>query len=186
MQDCSIVALYWDRNEEAIVKTEEKYGAYLSKIADNILHDHEDSREVVNDTYFRAWCTMPENRPDDLALYLSGITRQLAVDVWRGRHRKKRIPSEYALSLNELEECIPASQNTEDIVNARLFLNIISSFLTTLPKKDRMAFIGRYYYADPLKDIALYLNMTVSQVKHSLHKTRNKLKTQLETEGFFL
>ena len=39
MEDEKIVALYWERNEEAIHETEMKYGAYLTKIAHNILND---------------------------------------------------------------------------------------------------------------------------------------------------
>ena len=50
MQDEQIVALYWDRKEDAIRQTQQKYGAYLSKIAYNILSDFEDSEECVNDT----------------------------------------------------------------------------------------------------------------------------------------
>ena len=39
MQDETIVALYWQRDEKAISETERKYGRYLSKIAYNILSD---------------------------------------------------------------------------------------------------------------------------------------------------
>lgn len=51
MKDAEIVDLYGERNEAAIQQTQQKYGAYLSKIAYNILSDFEDSRECVNDTY---------------------------------------------------------------------------------------------------------------------------------------
>ena len=64
MHDEQIVALYWDRKEEAIRQTQQKYGAYLSKIAYNILSDFEDSKECVNDTYLKAW-----NRQACLCVY---------------------------------------------------------------------------------------------------------------------
>ena len=88
MLDREIVEMYWQRNEDAIPETEKKYGSYLLKIAANILSDAEDSREVVNDTYYRAWCTMPDNRPEKLNLYLAKITRDLSIDIWRTRRRK--------------------------------------------------------------------------------------------------
>ena len=47
MKDAEIVDLYGERNEAAIQQTQQKYGAYLSKIAYNILSDFEDSRECV-------------------------------------------------------------------------------------------------------------------------------------------
>ena len=63
MQDEMIVALYWKRDESAISETERKYGRYLSKIAYNILSDWEDSKETVNDTYLKAWNSMPTHTP---------------------------------------------------------------------------------------------------------------------------
>lgn len=69
MQDEKIVALYWERDESAIQATEEKYGAYLMKIAYNILADLEDSKESVNDAYLGAWNSMPPNKPSVLSTY---------------------------------------------------------------------------------------------------------------------
>ena len=83
MHDEQIVALYWDRKEDAICQTQQKYGAYLSKIAYNILADFEDSEECVNDTYLKAWNSMPTHRPSVLSTYLGKIARQLSIDVYR-------------------------------------------------------------------------------------------------------
>ena len=89
MRDEAIVGLYWQRDENAIQETERKYGRYLSKIAYNVLADPEDSKESVNDTYLKAWNSMPPHRPEVLSTYLGKITRQLSIDMFRGRNRKK-------------------------------------------------------------------------------------------------
>ena len=91
MKDLDIVNLYWDRNEDAIHQTQMKYGSYLAKVAYNILADYEDSQECVNDTYLAAWHSMPTNRPNNLATYLGKIIRQISIDVFRKKHREKRI-----------------------------------------------------------------------------------------------
>lgn len=70
MQDEMIVDLYWKRDESAISETDRKYGRYLSKIAYNILSDWEDSKETVNDTYLKAWNSMPTHKPSVLSTYL--------------------------------------------------------------------------------------------------------------------
>ena len=49
MEDSIIVELYLQKNENAIKETDSKYGAYCFTIADNILHNKEDSEECVND-----------------------------------------------------------------------------------------------------------------------------------------
>ncbi len=78
MRDEKIIDLYWERNEQAIKHTDEKYGKYLTKIAFNILADTEDSKESVNDTYLAAWNSMPPQRPTALSAYLGKITRQIS------------------------------------------------------------------------------------------------------------
>ena len=101
MQDEMIVDLYWKRDESAISETERKYGRYLSKIAYNILSDWEASKQPVNDTYLKAWNSMPTHKPGVLSTYLGKITRQLSIDAFRTRNRDKRKHSEYAVSLSE-------------------------------------------------------------------------------------
>ena len=128
MQDEMIVALYWKRDEKAISETERKYGRYLSKIAYNILSDWEDSKETVNDTYLKAWNSMPTHKPGVLSTYLGKITRQLSIDAFRTRNRDKRKHSEYAVSLSELEDCISGSETTEQSVELKLLAEAINTY----------------------------------------------------------
>jgi len=64
MTDEAILDLYFERSEEAIQRTMEKYGALLRSLSWNILADHEDVEECVNDTYMAAWNAIPPDRPD--------------------------------------------------------------------------------------------------------------------------
>lgn len=186
MLDENIVELYWNRDESAIQKTEEKYGHYLTKIAYNILADWDDSLESVNDTYFKAWNSMPPHKPYVLSVYLGKITRELSIDIFRKRNRQKRISSEYAISLSELEECLAAGNHTEEQVNLHLLSESIQNFLRTLSKEQRTVFVGRYYFSDSIYDISRYYDMSESNVKSMLHRTRIALKKHLEKEGFFV
>lgn len=63
MEDIHIIELYWQRNESAIKESQTKYGGYCSTIANNTLHSAEDTEECVNDTWLRAWNTMPPDKP---------------------------------------------------------------------------------------------------------------------------
>lgn len=184
MEDEQIVSLYWERNEAAISETETKYDRYLTKIAFNILNNYEDSRESVNDTYLAAWNSMPPHKPSILSTYLAKITRRLSIDIFRGRNRQKRQGSEYALSLSELGDCVSGGNTTEEIVNVKLLADSIGIYLRLLPEDARNAFIGRYYFLDPLKEVASYCGMTESKCKTVLYRTRLGLKEYLEKEGF--
>lgn len=90
MEDTAIIDLYWKRDEQAIVETDLKYGKYCHTVAYNVLNDVEDSRECVNDTWLRAWNSMPPKRPSVLRAFLAKITRNLAFDRYRARSAAKR------------------------------------------------------------------------------------------------
>ena len=186
VEDEKIVCLYWDRDERAIEETEAKYDRYLTKIAYNILADLEDSRESVNDTYLGAWESMPPHRPSVLSAYLAKLTRRISIDRFRYRTREKRLGSEYAVSLEELGDCVSGGNTTEEIVNVKLLADAIGIYLRTRSHEERTAFIARYYFLDPVKEVAAALGITESKCKTLLYRTRVGLKAYLEKEGFCL
>ncbi len=113
MEDLQIIELFWQRSESAVTETARKYGRYCHTIAYNILHSREDSEECVNDTYLNAWRTIPPQRPERLSTFLGKITRNLSLKRWEQYHAEKRGAGQTALALDELAECVPASDNVE-------------------------------------------------------------------------
>ena len=186
MNDDAIVALYWQRDESAITMTQEKYNAYLMKIARNILNDTEDSEESVNDTYLAAWNSMPPQKPVVLSTYLGKITRRISISMFRKRNADKRKGGEFALSLDEMEEVFTDHMEPEKEIVAGLLGELLNQFLRSLKPDERRTFIGRYYYMDPLKEVAAYCGMSESKAKTMLFRTRVKLKEYLKKEGFVL
>lgn len=79
MDDSQIVALYWQRDEQAIVETDAKYGSYCMKISQNILSDRADSEENVNDAYLHAWEAMPSLTTDYLGSENAGLVCSLVM-----------------------------------------------------------------------------------------------------------
>ena len=185
MKDAEIVELYWQRDENAIRQTAEKYEAYLSKIAYNIVSDTEDSRECVNDTYLAAWNSMPEQRPNVLSTYLGKLARQISIDRLRRKTSQKRRASEYALSLSELED-IADRGTPETELDAGQLDEAINAFVRSLPEDARRVFIGRYYFFDPVKTVASYCGISEANAKTTLYRTRQKLKEYLVKAGFEL
>ena len=64
MTDSQIIALFWERNEDAIQETDAVYGHKLYAISDKILHSLQDAEESVSDTYMKAWETIPPQKPN--------------------------------------------------------------------------------------------------------------------------
>ena len=183
MDDQSIVELYWSRSENAISETDVKYGRYLNSISYNILANHEDAQECVNDTYHNAWNTMPPDRPSVLSTFLGKITRRLSIDRWRRLNAEKRGGGELTLALDELENCVSGSGNVENEIERRELAKLFNGFLDTLPVTERRVFLCRYWYMDSVPSIAQQFGFSESKVTSMLHRTRNKLRVLLEKEG---
>lgn len=186
MLDEKIIELFWKRDESAIKETAQKYEKYLTVIAQNILNNIDDSRESVNDTYLKAWQSMPPNKPNILKTYLGKITRQISIDIFKKRTRKKRGGSQYEVSLYELEECITTDNSVQQQFELKLLVELINDFLYSLPELSRHIFVCRYYFCDSIKDISSYFAISESKVKSTLYQLRQSLKNCLESEGFYV
>ena len=184
MEDGKIVALYWLRQEEALRQTQKKYGDYLRKIADNVLSDREDSEECVNDTLLAAWNSIPPHRPQVLSSYLGKIVRQTAIDRYRKKNSEKRRASEYALSLEELGECLSGGTTPDAVLEGMELEKAVNRFVRGLGETERNLFLCRYYFFDSLKEAAASCGMGEAKAKSMLFRIRKKLREYLMKEGF--
>lgn len=183
MEDKNIVDLYWERNENAITETANKYGKYCFSIAFNILSDTEDAEESVNDSYLNAWNSMPPHRPAILSTFMGKITRFVSLKKWRDKRAQKRGSGSIDLAYEELSECIPSSGGIEESLEAQELAKIIDVFLDTLPIAEQKVFICRYWYFDSVSAISNQFGFSESKVKSMLHRTRKKLRSKLIEEG---
>ncbi len=186
MQDHEIIDLYWERNEQAISATAEKYKNYCHSIAYNILHNNEDAEECVNDTWLNAWKSIPPHRPERLSTFLGKITRNLSLDRYKKLQAEKRGSGQTELTLSELEDCIPDNSCVENSLNEQILTQVINEFLYSQPEQNRNIFIRRYWYLFSIKEISTYYGMSESKVTSLLFRMRNNLRTRLEKEGISL
>jgi RNA polymerase sigma-70 factor (ECF subfamily) len=184
MEDERIVALYWERSEDAIRQTQSKYDNYCMGIAGRILSNHEDARECVNDTYLAAWDAIPPQRPAVLSTFLGKLTRRISIDRWRALTADKRGGSAVTVALEELEACIPGGTDPVKEVEAKELARAISGFLRTLPYIQRKVFLMRYFEMADLTQIQEEFQISNGKAKSMLHRTRKKLKTYLQEEGY--
>lgn len=181
MEDKAIVALYFDRDERAIRETDEKYGAFCRRIAQNVLTLREDAEECVNDTYHTAWNRMPPTLPASLKAFLGRITRGLAIDRFRANRAQKRYDG-MELLLSELDDCVPGQINVERQIEAAEIAESVQNWLEGLKTEDRALFIRRYWYGDAVKDLAELCGATPNQTAQRLRKLRLALRAALGEE----
>jgi len=186
MKDIEIVELYWQRSEKAITATSEKYENYLYSISYNILHNIEDTKECLNDTYLSAWNSMPPNKPNRLAIFLGKITRNISLNRFKYYTAEKRRGSQTDIILSELNDCIPSCVNTERVAEEKILVSAIEEFLYSQPLVKRNIFLRRYWYGCSVTDVAKEYSMTEGKVASLLFRMRKALKIKLEKEDIAL
>ena len=169
MEDQKIIELYFARDERAIAETAKSYGKDCMQMSMNILHSHPDAEECVNDTYLRAWNSMPPTRPAVLKAFLCKIARNLSLNRLRDMHRMGR-DTDLTVSLHELEGCLALpEENSEELAG------LLSGFLQEQDKVDRLLFMGRYWHGIPVSELAIHMGMKPNTVTVRLKRTRERL-----------
>ncbi len=181
MEDNTIIQLFFNRSEQAIIAVEDQYGAYCRSILRNILVDPEEQEECMNDVLMKLWNQIPPHRPDCLRAFIGAVARNLALDRYRASRAEKRGSGMAEIALSELGECA-ARETVEDALEEHRLVELLNSFLARLPRESRVIFVKRYWYLSPVRQIAEETGCTEGKVKMSLHRTRKQLRQFLEKE----
>lgn len=181
MEDSKILDLFFARDEDAIKHTDETYGQRLYHLADGIVGNGQDAEESVSDTYLQAWNTIPPRRPQYYFAYLAKICRNFSLDRLDWKNAAKRKAEIISLT-QEMELCIPDTEQDRRMAGKELGM-ILDKFLRTLTQENRVVFLRRYWYAEPVAQIAARYAISESAVQMRLKRTREKLYTYLLQEG---
>ena len=87
-EDSKIIDLLYKREEQALIELSEKYGTACKRIAGNILKNHRDAEECVNDTYLAVWNTIPPKNPNPLRFQISNNNVSVRLSRIRGKLKR--------------------------------------------------------------------------------------------------
>lgn len=182
MDDSEIINLFFERSEKAVTELSVKYGGACIKVASNILGNHEDAEECINDAYLGVWNAIPPKKPDSLIAFVLRIVRNISIDKYKyySTHKRNRM---YEICLDELSKCISGNETVETELDAKEMSESIDCFIDTLDETNRMLFVRRYWYFDTGKELSGLLGMTEGNVRVRLSRLRNELKKYLESRG---
>lgn len=182
MLDSKIVALFFDRSEQAIPELDKKYGAACHRTSNNILNSREDAEECVNDAYLGVWNTVPPQEPEPLSTYVLRIVRNLSIKRLQYNRAAKRTGN-YQECYEELSECIADTTTPETAYHAKELTQYIEEFLDGLNRTNRRLFIRRYWYMDSIRDLSVATGLNQGAVRTRLSRMRQQLKEQLQEKG---
>ena len=183
LSDEDIVDLLFSRSEEGLFQLQAKYGHTCLRIAQNVLHNHQDAEECVNDTYLKIWESIPPNRPASLLSYALTVVRHIALNRREHDSAAKRIPLEACVPLSELGEYLEDIALPDEAHSDELH-RILSAFMDTLSDRDAVIFTRRYWYLDSVRAIAKMSGYTENNIYQRLFVMRGKLRERLIKEGY--
>jgi RNA polymerase sigma-70 factor (ECF subfamily) len=137
----------------------------------------EDARDVVQESYLRAWKGLPRFRGDaQFSTWMYRITANTAYTVVK-RRRRHRTESLDAM-LDDPIELHPGAQ-PEDAAESGALLDRLSVGLEELPPKLRVLVVLKDVYGLSHEEIAEELGISVSAAKVRLHRGRKRLRDLL-------
>ena len=178
MNDQEIISLYFDRDEQAIAETDKRYGKTCMRVSMSILNSHPDAEECVNDTYLKTWNAIPPARPRSLCAFLCRIVRNLSINRLEELTAAKR-NRDLTVSFEELEACIPLPDEASPEL-----ADLLESFLQKEGETDRVLFVGRYWFACPVEELARRTGLTRRAVHMRIFRTRERLRAYLTERGY--
>lgn len=182
--DERLIEMYFSRDESAISVTDEKYGTMLYRIAYNILHNSLDCEECKNDTYLGVWNAIPPEKPRVFPAFITQIMKRIAINRYKEKNAKKRIPSEFTESIDELANSLESRDGEE--YEARELARLINGYVNSLPERRQYIFIGRYYMAQTPQILADELSVGIATVYRELDKIKAGLHEHLERNGVYI
>lgn len=178
--DQEIIDHMWQGSENAISEVKEKYHKLCLKVSNSITSDMMDAEECVNDSYMKLWNAIPPNRPKSLKAFLLRIVKNTAIDMVR-KNKSRMQGCELSLVYDELSDCIA---DDRQISAFNELGTVIDGFLEKTDIDNRRIFIKRYWYTQSIIEISQEEGLKESTIKMRLLRMRDKLKKELEREGF--
>lgn len=184
-EDENIIEMFFARSEQAIRELDLKYGKVCLKLSYNIVNNHQDAEECVNDAYLGARNAIPPARPKPLLTYLCRIVRNISLKNCQRKGAAKR-SGIYAAAVDEMEESLADINTAENEIEVRELVRIIGEFLDDLSAENRVIFMRCYWFFDSYRDIAGFSGLSEKNVSVRLSRIRQKLKEYLTEREVFL
>lgn len=161
---------------EDIIK---KYDSLLYKIARGYRYNHEDSQDLMQETYINIYKNLSkfENRSS----FKTWITRILLNLCYQKRHKSSFINEEMTISkITDKSEGLKAfSKTVEKITENKELGEILEEAVHEIPEAYRMVFILREVNGMSIVETAAALSLTESNVKVRLNRAKAMLKNEI-------
>ncbi len=165
-------------NELDMPRVFDEYYHYVSTIIKNKQTIKiEDEEEMIADVFLILWKNKDKlDRKAIFSPYIAGITKRLIYKKYKELSKM--------MQFSQYEDEMVSHFNVDNIVEQKEMNDCITRNLKTLGNTEYEIFKKFYYEGKKVKQIAKEMNISNSNVKTKLHRTRKKIKEILKVGGF--
>ena len=156
----------------------EQYRQMVWRVALRMLGDPDEAEDAVQETFIRAWKTLPGyDRRYSPATWLGTIAAHLCCDILRKRSAHRRFEADTAWSNTQERATDPESGSIAKELEDRLM-----RVTRTLSPMQRTVFVLHEIEQLPFEEISRATGWSAVQLKSNLYLARQKVRRTLEKE----
>lgn len=140
------------------------------------------AEDLTQETFVRATISLTQYNQEDVRSWLFKVARNVYIDEWRKRQRRRKIPF-LELFSKEHEMLSPYGLPEEEVLKVEAKEDVLT-LLNFLPEQYRMSLYLREYESFSYSEIGEALDLTVNQVKVTIHRARKKLAQLAEEQSW--
>ena len=145
----------------------------------SILRDHEDTEEVLGDTYLKLWHSARQYNPQrgSVMAWLMMLARSKALDCYRKRSRCRSKQAEICMLQIQCEASVDDGElNCQTAEERTAILNLIAE----LPELQMNILYLAFFLDHSHQEVADTLNLPLGTVKSHIRRTLKKLRQRME------
>ena len=155
----------------------DKYSEQLYWHIRNLVGSHEDTDDIVQDTFIKAWKALPSFRGESSP---STWLWRIATNEALAFLRKQRVRA--ALRLQSLDDAAERVIDDDPWFNGDEAQRRLAKAIFRLPDKQRVVFCMRYFEEMSYEDISEVTGTSVGALKASFHFASEKIKDLVQLE----
>ena len=157
----------------------DRYRGPIVRLAYRLTHDADESKDIAQDAFLRAYNRLGEFHPDrPFARWLFVIARNASLDAIRRRRRAATYASK--------DEALPTDPGPEELALRNDEASRVHAALDALPVKYRDVLDLYYLRGLRYREIALELDIPIGTVKTYISRAKRRLRDELASPDMVL
>lgn len=186
MKDREILALFRQKNPQAIDESRLAYGDACRQLASNLLDNAEEAEAIFETVLKDTAEKLGESGPCNVEAYLIKATHRAALEAYWEHSKTRGRDCHFHTVADELTECPVPMSNSFTLTSIRRAFQAFEGFFKRLGAEGRDIFICRYFYGDSLAEIARRFGLSETQVEAKLTRMRKRFHRLAEREEMYI